>query len=178
MKKVICDPGPRNTAFLFSECREIYLLKNIKNINRMKRYIDSLLEQKLGCKEIDLFFERQIVSKNIYYEGIITGIVMNYSKNARISRLNAYFKNKICKKLYSFQYVKVRSKKILKTFPLEFLEILNSFKIFVSNSNDDSSDQCIISDEFYLIKDFFNAKKLKLDDIVDVVLFYLYLQNC
>jgi UDP-2-acetamido-2,6-beta-L-arabino-hexul-4-ose reductase len=29
-----------------------------------------------------------------------------------------------------------------------------------------------------LIKDFFSAKKLKLDDIVDVVLFYLYLQNC
>jgi len=55
MKKVICDPGPRNTAFLFSECREIYLLKNIKNINRMKRYIDSLLEQKLGCKGIDFF---------------------------------------------------------------------------------------------------------------------------
>ena len=85
MKKVICDPGPRNIAFIFSECREIYLLKNIKNINRMKRYIDSLLEQKLGCEGIDFFFERQIVSKNIYYEGIITGIVMNYSKNARIS---------------------------------------------------------------------------------------------
>jgi len=58
------------------------------------------------------------------------------------------------------------------------LEIVKSFKTFVSNSNDDSSDQCIISNEFDLIKDFFSAKKLKLDDIVDVVLFYLYLQNC
>jgi len=47
--------------------------------------------KKLGCKMIDFFLERPIVSKNIYYAGIITGIVMNYSKNARISRLNAYF---------------------------------------------------------------------------------------
>jgi len=50
----------------------------------MKKSIDSLLEQKLGCKGIYFFFERQIVSKNIFYEGIITGIGMNFSKNARI----------------------------------------------------------------------------------------------
>ena len=84
MKKVMCDPGPRNIAFRFSEWRKIYRLKNIKNINRMKKSIDSLLEQKLGCKGIYFFFERQIVSKNIFYEGIITGIGMNFSKNARI----------------------------------------------------------------------------------------------
>jgi hypothetical protein len=44
MKKVICDPGTSNTAFLFSECRDLSV-ENIKDINRMKRYIDSLLKQ-------------------------------------------------------------------------------------------------------------------------------------
>ena len=83
---------------------------------------------------------------------------MNYSKNARISRPNAYFKNKICNTVI---LISVCLSQIQKIFPLEFLEILNSFKIFVSNSNDDSSDQCIISDEFDLMKDFFSAKKSK-----------------
>ena len=46
--------------------------------------------------------------------------------------------------IYVKRYDNKICKKILKSFPLEFLEIVKSFKIFVSNSNDDLSFQCII----------------------------------
>ena len=79
------------------------------------------VRKKLGCKGIDFVLERPIVSKNIYYAGIITGIVMNYSKNARTSRPNAYFKNKICNTVILISVCLSRIQKNIKIF---------SFRVF------------------------------------------------
>ena len=169
-EKVIIDPGEKNLTILIENRAEIYFFKNIKNLNKMTQLYDSFLKEKLTGQGYHFIFEGQHHIKNRYIEGVLAGVTMSNFNNAQITRLKPYFKHQICKTLFSFDYVKARSLKRLKSFPDKFLELLSCFNILISTPKLGDSV------EFEMITDLLLTKKTKYDDIVDVVLFYLYLE--
>jgi len=67
----------------------------------------------------------------------------------------------------------------LKTFTKDFFDILKTFKIFISNDNVNNTlkEKLSLSIGFDLISDLLLTKKTKFDDIVDVLLLFLYVTS-
>lgn len=179
MDRVVIDPGKNNLAILLQDVREIYFLKNVTNLPSLLCWIDFILKEKIDKQNVAFYFEKQFFNKNIYAEGILTGLVMSKFKKATVKRLKPCAKNEICKKLFSCQYIKAKSKKKLKTFTKDFFDILKTFKIFISNDNLNNTlkEKLSLSIGFDLISDLLLTKKTKFDDIVDVLLLFLYVTS-
>ena len=176
MATVVIDPGPRNLGIGFKNDKEIYFLRDVKNFKRMMSLFVAIIKEKLAdinpFEQPEFIFERQHKSKNIYLEGLLTGLIMSMFSGAKITRLHANSKNQICNSLFAFKYVKVKSKKTLKSYPEKFFEILSTYKIFILKSDCDITN---IQMAFILVTDLLLTKKTKYDDIVDVFLFLLFL---
>lgn len=163
---ILVDPGSHHLGIGFSQIRTLCLF-NFKNIIDLTYnvHLTNWLNQISRFDIPDIVCEQQLVNKNTIVEGFVSGLICSQIKINKIYSFPPYLKLK-CAQNCGFEYKKIKSNKAYASLPTTFKNEMEQWKIFEIDENS-------VNEKSFKPESFKKIKKK--DDLIDLIIFYLFI---